>query len=227
MIRTDATWELIPVTRGVWNILKINQNKANLDDAARLFDQAAKHAEATSGGNLFAMLGKARVAYARKSFRGALKLYQQVLSHRPDMSPDPRIGIGLCFWRLGMKLDARAAWERSLSLRPRNLYINALLGISFLDEAFQNRDESDIFIGLYKKAIKCMEVAYKQRGRSPLAAVRLIAFYFSKKQMELVSKLAEKVIESSDANEILCEAYFWMARAAHQTVGAIFPAVTD
>lgn len=35
---------------------------------------------------------------------------------RPDMQPDPRIGIGQCFWNLKMKSDARAAWERALEL---------------------------------------------------------------------------------------------------------------
>ena len=34
------------------------------------------------------------------------------------MQPDPRIGIGQCFWHLKMKSDARAAWERALELVP-------------------------------------------------------------------------------------------------------------
>jgi len=217
--RSDPRWNLASVTRGVWTTLRRKQNRLNLEDAGKFYDQSLRLGQQSqvmdSAPDIFASLGKARLVYSRKNYRGALKLYQYVLQSRPDILPDPRVGIGLCFWQLGMKLDARAAWERSLELHPSNLSIHALLGISYFDEAFQSREQSEKFVTLYKTGIKCMETAYKQKGRSPLAAIRLIAFYFSKKQMILITKLAEKVIETSDVNEILCEAYFWMARAAH------------
>ena len=42
------------------------------------------------------------------------------------MQPDPRIGIGQCFWHLKMKSDALAAWQRALELvlplkKPANI----------------------------------------------------------------------------------------------------------
>lgn len=54
--------------------------------------------------------------YARKRFRESLQLYQRILRLSPNTQPDPRIGIGLCFWQLGEKSKAKKAWERSLEL---------------------------------------------------------------------------------------------------------------
>jgi len=59
---------------------------------------------------------QARIMYARKKFRDSLQLYQRILRLSPSTQPDPRIGIGLCFWQLGEKAKAKKAWERSLEL---------------------------------------------------------------------------------------------------------------
>lgn len=37
-----------------------------------------------------------------------------MLSLKPDMSPDPRIGLGLCAWVMGDKPRARLAWDKAL-----------------------------------------------------------------------------------------------------------------
>lgn len=44
----------------------------------------------------------------------ALLTYQKLLQLDPEMSPDPRIGIGLCAWVIGDQVRAREAWNRSL-----------------------------------------------------------------------------------------------------------------
>lgn len=66
--------------------------------------------------NIIALLGKARIAYARKQYPQALRIFQQVLQLKPDAQPDPRIGIGLCFWAMEQKAKAKACWERSLEV---------------------------------------------------------------------------------------------------------------
>ena len=78
----------------------------------RLFEELLKR----NPSNVIALIGKARVHYGRSQYAIALRLYQKALTARPDMRPDPRIGIGQCFWHLKMKTDARAAWERALEL---------------------------------------------------------------------------------------------------------------
>jgi RNA polymerase-associated protein CTR9 len=85
-----------------------------LKQAAKCFEDALR---ASHGKNLMAKLGKARVNYSMGKFAEALKQYQQILESSPNLiDPDPRIGIGCCFWQLGHKDDAAAAWERSREL---------------------------------------------------------------------------------------------------------------
>lgn len=85
-----------------------------LKQAAKCFEDALR---ASHGKNLMAKLGKARVNYSMGKYADALKLYQNVLESSPELiDPDPRIGIGCCFWHLGFKDDAATAWQRSLDL---------------------------------------------------------------------------------------------------------------
>lgn len=89
-----------------------------MDDAMRSFDGVL----AEKPTNLVALLGKARILYARRNYRDALRLFQDVLRYNPNCTPDPRIGIGLCLWAMDHKDRAIAAWQRSLevvSLSPK------------------------------------------------------------------------------------------------------------
>jgi RNA polymerase-associated protein CTR9 len=68
---------------------------------------------------------EARLLFARRAHESALATYQKLLSLNPDMSPDPRIGLGLCFWVLGDHERGRVAWERALARVSRLItYVN-------------------------------------------------------------------------------------------------------
>ena len=54
--------------------------------------------------------------YARRDYKGALRLFQAALRYNPQCIPDPRIGIGLCLWAMDHKAKAKAAWQRSLEV---------------------------------------------------------------------------------------------------------------
>lgn len=59
--------------------------------------------------------------FAKRQFAQALKCYQQVLKQAPTFLPDPRIGIGLCFYSgpTPEREKAKKAWERSIAVvRP-------------------------------------------------------------------------------------------------------------
>ena len=100
----------------------------HMDDALRSFDGVL----AEKPNNLVALLAKvgnivsiwvcctdhsqAKILYARRQFAQSLKLFQTVLRLNPSCVPDPRIGIGLCFWALDNKPKAKAAWQRSLEV---------------------------------------------------------------------------------------------------------------
>ena len=86
----------------------------SLRQGLKCFEEAAK---VSSGRNMMATLGSARAHFSLGRFADALKAYQEVLAKMPQLQdPDPRIGIGCCFWQLGYKEEARESWERALEL---------------------------------------------------------------------------------------------------------------
>ncbi|KAK9241421.1 hypothetical protein V1525DRAFT_393100 [Lipomyces kononenkoae] len=206
------SWPINLLARGVWTLLR-STTAESLDAASKSFDETIKQ---VADSNLMAFLGRARILYAKENYKGALKLYQQVLAAQADMQPDPRIGIGMCYWKLGYKDEARLAWERSLELDPENTSANVLMGLYFQDKAFQNVMSPD-FVSLYGSALQYSQKAYKNsKQKLALAGVTLASYLFSKKQqMDTVIKLCEKVIDYTDLPAIASDAYFWMARAYH------------
>lgn len=64
-----------------------------------------------------AVMGTARAHFSLGRYADALKGYQEILAKMPQLQdPDPRIGIGCCFWQLGYREEARESWERALEL---------------------------------------------------------------------------------------------------------------
>lgn len=53
--------------------------------------------------NCLALLGKGKLYLYRQNYLAALKVFQKVLQLNPLLRPDPRIGIGLCYWFLDRK----------------------------------------------------------------------------------------------------------------------------
>lgn len=117
--RIDPRWIPNLLARGTYTLIKANLTNSPsertflYDNAYRIYDDVLK---ASKGKNMFAVLGKARVCLRRKKYKQALELYQEVLAKRPDMEPDPRIGIGLCLWHLDHRDHAKLAWERALAI---------------------------------------------------------------------------------------------------------------
>lgn len=119
-LRIDKNWIVNTLARGTISLMKSAlatnpvEKKTNMDSATKVFEEAYRG----QGGkrNMFAAMARARILFGNKKYAQALEGYQEVLLHRPDMDPDPRIGIGLCYWALGYKDDAKLAWERSLEI---------------------------------------------------------------------------------------------------------------
>ncbi|GAA6004613.1 hypothetical protein JCM11491_002168 [Sporobolomyces phaffii] len=106
--------------------------RGKLDDANRAFEQILQD----EPNHLMALTGRARILFSRLSFRPALKIYQQVLSLEPTFLPDPRVGVGLCFWFLGDREKARKAWERSIAVNPaHSTSAETLLGLLHLNRS--------------------------------------------------------------------------------------------
>ncbi|OCK78598.1 hypothetical protein K432DRAFT_406325 [Lepidopterella palustris CBS 459.81] len=185
-----------------------------LKQAAKCFEDALR---SSGGKNIMAMMGKARVHYSMGKFPEALKAYQSVLERAPDIiDPDPRIGIGCCFWQLGHKDDAQIAWQRALELNPKSKIALILLGLYTLHLSSQYATSDPRFPDIYKKAIAQYTVpAFKLDDKLPLTCATIGAYYLARKGMDKVEQLARRAIELTDVNAIASDGWYLLARKEH------------
>lgn len=209
--RIEAKWSPNWVCKGI-----LQQSKGNFDEALKAFD-AALQIDQT---NTFALLGKACCLYARKNFRSALKLYQNVLKCAPRMlSPDPRIGIGLCFYRLGMQEEALNAFTRAGELNPQNPHALMVLGLWYINNSRDiNQPANDEErAAMYARGVELAGRAFKIKKELAAAAVVLAGLQIVKGKITTATKLSERAIQYSGSKRGLSEAYYQLARGYHTT----------
>ncbi|KAK8124632.1 tetratricopeptide [Apiospora kogelbergensis] len=185
-----------------------------LRNALRCFEDALR---VSQNRNVFALMGKARALYSLAKYADACALYQDVLRKMPDMvDPDPRIGIGCCFWQLGFKDDAKQAWERALEISPESKIANILLGVYYLDASARVPTNSPEFIGLYKKAMtEFTQKSFKMDKNQPLTCATFAGYFLSRKQFSNVESLANKALQFTDVNNIASDSWYLLARKEH------------
>lgn len=186
-----------------------------LKQAAKCFEDALR----TSGGkNLMAKMGKARVSYSLGKYAEALKAYQNVLESSPGLiDPDPRIGIGCCFWQLGFKDDAASAWQRSLDLNPKSKIALILLGLHTLHLTAQLPATDPSFASLTKKAMTdYIAPSMKLDNLYPLTCATLSGWYNVRKALDKVETLSRRAINLTDVNAIASDGWYQLARKEHQ-----------
>jgi len=118
----EATW----VTKGV-NFLV---SHSRLDDASQQFDNALDSSQT----NLPAILGKACVHYHQGDFRKALARFSAAITLHPHASngASVRVGLGICWLKLGNSALAHAAFDRALAIDPTN--VDALVAKGVLQQ---------------------------------------------------------------------------------------------
>ncbi|KAM0284972.1 hypothetical protein ACHAQH_001661 [Verticillium albo-atrum] len=194
---------------------KLDNEKADLLRAAlKAFEDAIR---VSQGKNMLAVMGKARALFSLGKFPESLACYQEVLGKMPDLvDPDPRIGIGACFWQLGFKDDARSAWERCLEINPEHKVGNILLGLYYLDASGHVPTNSPEFIRLYKKAMtEYTQKSFKLDKNMPLTCATFANYFLSRKQLGTVDTLAHKAIQYTDVNAIASDGWYLLARKEH------------
>lgn len=164
-----------------------------------------------------AMLGKARALYSLGKYADALSHYQSALEKAPDLhDPDPRIGIGCCFWQLGHREDAHNAWQRALELNPRSKIANILLGLFHLDQSAQFQTTDPEFQAHYKKAMtQYTQTAWKLDNKFPLTCATFGNYFLLRKAWPTVDRLARQAIEATDVNAIASDGWYLLARKEH------------
>lgn len=167
--------------------------------------------------NMLAVMGKARALFSLGRYGEALEGYQEALTRMPALvDPDPRIGIGCCFWQLNYKEDAKTAWERALEVNPDSKIANILLGLFYLDSSSHVPTNSPEFVQLYKKAMfDYAQTAFKADKNLPLTCATFANYYLSKRMFDNVDKLAHKAIQFTDVNAIASDGWYLLARKEH------------
>ncbi|KAI1485685.1 tetratricopeptide [Biscogniauxia mediterranea] len=227
--RINPAFPPLFLARGVLQLLKaslqapskapgaghLEQDKADLlKSALKAFEQASK---VSQGKNMLALMGKARALFGLGNYRDALTTYQDVLSKMPSLvDPDPRIGIGACFWQLGFKDDAKQAWLRCLEINPESKIANILLGLYHLDASARVPANSPDFLKLYKKAMtEYTQKAFKLDKNQPLTCATFASYFLSSKNFAHVDSLANKAIQYTDVNAIASDGWYLLARKEH------------
>lgn len=193
----------------------VDSHKAEqLRNALKSFEEAIR---VSQGKNMLAVMGKARALFSLARYAESLAAYQEVLAKMPDMvDPDPRIGIGCCFWQLGFKDDAKTAWDRCLEINPESKIANILLGLYHLDASGNVPTTSPEFIRLYKKAmIEYTQKSFKLDKNLPLTCATFAGYFLSSKNFPTVDALAHKAIQYTDVNAIASDGWYLLARKEH------------
>ncbi|KZT10920.1 RNA polymerase II-associated protein [Laetiporus sulphureus 93-53] len=194
------------LTRGV-----LQMGTRAMDDSMRSFEGVLEDKPT----NLVALLGKAKILYARRQFPQSLKLFQTVLKLSPHCLPDPRIGIGLCCWAMGHKDVAKAAWQRSVEVNPTEWSAQLLLGLEAINASAnenqtQEERKNEIVLGT-----RYVERAFKANNRNSAAANALCQLLLQKGQYKKALKLAERTIQFTDVKTILTDGYIRAGRVSH------------
>ncbi|KAG6336638.1 hypothetical protein ID866_2445 [Astraeus odoratus] len=194
------------LTRGIHQLAT-----RSMDDALRSFEGVL----AEKPTNIVALLGKARILYARRNYMQALKLFQQVLQLNPSCIPDPRIGIGLCLWAMDHKAKAKAAWQRSLEVNPSEWSAQLLLGLESINSSKTGTPNEAERAQAFLVGTKYIEAAFKANQKSAAAASALCELFLRKGNLKRALKLAERTIQFADTLTLLTEGNLRAARVLH------------
>ncbi|TBU31622.1 RNA polymerase II-associated protein [Dichomitus squalens] len=198
---------LSSLTRGILQL-----SSGQWDDAARTFDSVLSDKPT----NVVALLGKAKIAYARRQYTQSLKLFQRVLQLNPTCLPDPRIGIGLCLWAMDHKAKAKAAWQRSVEVNPGEWSAHLLLGLEALNASKNEGQSEEERREEFLTGTRLIERAFNANQRNSAAANALCELFLQKGQTKMALKLAERTIQFADVKGILCDGYIRAGRVTHR-----------
>ncbi|ORX92251.1 TPR-like protein [Basidiobolus meristosporus CBS 931.73] len=187
--------------------------KKQPDDALRQFQLVLEQ----DPDNVSALLGKARIQYHRKQFKAALSTYQQVLVLKPSGKPDVRIGIGLCFHKLGMLNEAKDAFDRALEVDERNADALSFLAIMNFNEFKRSMASgSNDKLEYLETAVKCLESGHKLNVKHAVISNHLAEQFFFRRQIKKALGFASIASANADTLAIQAESHFQLGRAYHQ-----------
>ncbi|KAI3405122.2 CTR9 [Candida oxycetoniae] len=170
------------------------------DSALDIFERILR----TDQNNSFALMGKAQAILSKtKNYSHALKLYQQVLILNPAMKPDPRVGIGLCFWFLKDNKMAIQAFERALELDANNTKAKIFLTLANFYTTFNSSLSDEEFLSNYKKCLVEVSKLHKQNVQDATILLVIVSYYCSKEDYDTVEKIIKGIVSQITGSDNL------------------------
>jgi RNA polymerase-associated protein CTR9 len=160
----------------------------------------------TNNLNVAALVGKACIAFNKKDYKNALNFYKKALRANPNAPASVRLGIGLCFFKMGKIPKAKMAFERALELDP--MLVGALVGISLIE--INNKTAESTKIG-----VEVLSRAYSIDSTNSIVLNHLANHFFYKKDYQKVQQLAIHAFHNTENELIRAEACYQLARSYH------------
>lgn len=189
-------------------------------ETADLFIKGIEAEERRSGKqskpNCMFLFLRAKLLYHKKNYKASLKSFQELLVINPVIKPDPRIGVGLCFWQLKDNKMAINAWKRSLELDSKNKTASILVLLGEFYEALTDSENDSQFKENFTNALKNLDSHLSKDSGNPVLLTLLQSYYYFKGDYQTILDIYNKKIEpkkSLISSTVLSEATFWSGRA--------------
>ncbi|GME83985.1 unnamed protein product [Ambrosiozyma monospora] len=210
-LQLDQSNESVTLAQALLSLKsKQKMKSSNFEKESRIFDSLLhKHSR-----NCYALMGKAKIFFYRENYTAALKVFQKCLSLNPLLRPDPRIGIGLCYWLLERKDLANQAWQNSIQVNPENnLEAKILISLGKFDDCFMNSKTDDDFKTRYQEALEFIKASYEEDPNNEVIQIVLASYFFSKGDYDVTERICKKIVQGRNvAPNVKSDAYFWLAR---------------
>lgn len=170
----------------------------------------------TSKQNAFFLFLRAKLLYQKKNYAASLRSFQELLVINPVIQPDPRIGIGLCFWQLKDYKIAIASWKRAHELNPNNQSAAILVLLGDFHESLVTSENDTVFQETYSKVLQNLNGLFSEDRENPVLLTLLEVYFYLKGDYNKVIDIYEskiKGISTTVTSTVLSESLFWCGRA--------------
>ncbi|KAG0211863.1 protein required for normal CLN1 and CLN2 G1 cyclin expression [Mortierella sp. GBA30] len=200
--KDDTTW----VSKG---LLLLARN--SLDDAHRHFKQVLGE----NPRSIPALLGMARIHFIRENYTQALALYRNVLKMLPDCNPNPRLGMGLCFYKLGMLEQAQQAFERCIE-NGQDATAHVLLAMLQFNRCKLSDLSEEEIKQVYKAGFLHLKNAYAADKKNPVVGLFMGKHFAATQDMEKAMAFATKASNAHGLKSVQSEGFYVMGKIHHQ-----------
>ncbi|XP_057971236.1 protein CTR9 homolog isoform X2 [Malania oleifera] len=156
--------------------------------------------------NIPALLGQACVHFNRGRYADSLELYKRALQVYPSCTGAVRLGLSLCYYKLGKLEKARKGFQRVLQLDPEN--VEALVALGIMD--LQTNEAAGI-----RKGMEKMQRAFDIYPYSAMSLNYLANHFFFTGQHFLVEQLTETALYVTNHGPTKSHSYYNLARSYH------------